>query len=98
MWKSHIDVFVLKIIFIKIYIYNFSIDIFIEKRSQSRVLETVSLSKMTSFIKPEGVYTFCKKFNKFDNLWMRIFFVYATTKKFEIKKLPLKFEMKFFVF
>jgi hypothetical protein len=43
--------FVLKNIFIKIYIYHFSINIFIEIRSQSYALETVSLSKTTSFTK-----------------------------------------------
>jgi hypothetical protein len=42
--KNHINRFVLKITFIRIYIYNFSIKIFIEKRSQSYVLVTVSLS------------------------------------------------------
>jgi hypothetical protein len=35
--------FVLKNTFIKVYIYHFSINIFIETRSQSCVLETVSL-------------------------------------------------------
>ncbi len=36
--------FVLKNTFIKVYIYHFSINIFIEIRSQSCALETVSLS------------------------------------------------------
>jgi hypothetical protein len=36
--------YVLKTIIIKVYIYNFPINIFIEKRSQSCVLENVSLS------------------------------------------------------
>jgi hypothetical protein len=35
---------VVKFIFIKIYVYNFLINIFIEKRSQNCALETVSLS------------------------------------------------------
>jgi hypothetical protein len=48
--------FVLKNTFIKIYIYHFSINIFIEIRSQSYALETVSLSKMTSFTNLEGVF------------------------------------------
>ena len=48
--------FVLKNTFIKVYIYHFSINIFIEKRSQSCVLETVSLSKTTSFMSTEGVW------------------------------------------
>jgi hypothetical protein len=34
----------MKIILIKVYIYNFSTNIYIEKRSQSCVLEAVSLS------------------------------------------------------
>jgi hypothetical protein len=46
--------FILKNTFIKIYIYHFSINIFI-KISQSSALETVSLSKTTSFTKLEGV-------------------------------------------
>ena len=53
--------FVLKNTFIKVYIYHFSINIFIEKRSQSCVLETVSLSKTTSFMSTEcivQIYTF----------------------------------------
>jgi hypothetical protein len=37
-------------------VYNFPINIFIEKRGQSCVWETVSLSYTTSFAKPEGVY------------------------------------------
>ena len=48
--------FVLKNTFIKVYIYHFSINIFIETRSQSCVLETVSLSKTTSFMSTEGVF------------------------------------------
>jgi hypothetical protein len=47
--------FVLKNTFIKIYIYHFLINIFIEIRSQSNALETVSLSKTTSFTNMEGV-------------------------------------------
>jgi hypothetical protein len=47
--------FVLKNTFIKVYIYHFSINIFIETRSQSCVLETVLLSKTTSFTSMEGV-------------------------------------------
>ena len=47
--------FVLKNTFIKVYIYHFSINIFIEIRSQSCVLETVSLYKTTSFTSREGV-------------------------------------------
>ncbi len=39
------NIFVLKNTFIKVYIYHFLINIFIETRSQSYVLETVSLSK-----------------------------------------------------
>ncbi len=49
--------FVLKNTFIKVYIYNFSINIVIETTSQSYVLETVSLSKMTFFTSMEGVYS-----------------------------------------
>ena len=41
--------------FIKVYIYHFLINIFIETESQSYVLETVSLSKMTSFTSTKGV-------------------------------------------
>ena len=48
--------FVLKNTFIKVYIYRFSINIFIEIKSQSCVLETVSLSKTTSFMSTEGVH------------------------------------------
>jgi hypothetical protein len=40
--------FVLKNIYIIIYIYSFPINIFIEKRSQSRTLETVFLSQASS--------------------------------------------------
>jgi hypothetical protein len=47
--------FVLKNTFIEVYIYHFSINIFIETRGQSCVLETVSLSKTTSFTSTEGV-------------------------------------------
>ena len=47
--------FVLENTFIKIYIYHFSINIFIKIRSQCYVLETMSLSKMTSFKNLEGV-------------------------------------------
>jgi hypothetical protein len=47
--------FVLKNTFIKIYIYHFLINIFIKTRSQSYTLETVSLSKTTSFSSTEGV-------------------------------------------
>jgi hypothetical protein len=49
--------FVLKNIFIKVYIYNFSINIVIETASQSYVLDTVSLFKMTFFTSTEGVYS-----------------------------------------
>jgi hypothetical protein len=42
--KNHINRFVLKITFIRIYIDNFSIKIFIEKISQSCALVTVPLS------------------------------------------------------
>ncbi len=45
--------FVLKNTFIKVYIYHFLINIFIETRSQNCVLETVSLSKTTSFTSTE---------------------------------------------
>jgi hypothetical protein len=48
--------FVLKNTFIKIYIHHFSINIFIKKRSQSYALETMSLSKTTSFTTIEGVF------------------------------------------
>ncbi len=41
--------------FIKVYIYHFSINIFMKTRSQSYVLETVSLSKTTSFTSTDGV-------------------------------------------
>jgi hypothetical protein len=47
--------FVLKYTFIKVYIYHFWINIFIEKWSQSYALETVSLSKTTSFTNMERV-------------------------------------------
>jgi len=47
--------FVLKNTFIKIYIYHFSMNIFIKIRSQSYALETVLLSKTTSFSNLEGV-------------------------------------------
>ena len=47
--------FILKNTFIKTYIYLFLINIFIETRSQSCVLETVLLSKTTSFTSTEGV-------------------------------------------
>jgi hypothetical protein len=49
--------FILKNTFIKIYIYHFLINIFIEIRSQSYALETVLLSKTTSFTHLEGVIT-----------------------------------------
>jgi hypothetical protein len=50
-WKceNHVNRFFLKCTFIKIYIYHFPIYIFIKIKSQSYVLEIVSLSKMTSF-------------------------------------------------
>ena len=48
--------FILKNTFIKVYIYYFSINIFIETRNQSCVLEIVLLFKMTSFISTEGVH------------------------------------------
>jgi hypothetical protein len=48
--------FVLKNTFVKTYIYCFLINIFIKIRSQSYVLETISLSEMTSFTNLEGVY------------------------------------------
>ncbi len=41
--------FVLKNTFIKVYIYHFSINIFIETKIQNYVLETISLSKTTSY-------------------------------------------------
>jgi hypothetical protein len=47
--------FILKSTFIKIYIYHFSINIFIEIRSQIYALETASLFKTTSFTNLEGV-------------------------------------------
>ncbi len=47
--------FDLKNTFIKIYIYHFLINFFIETKSQSYVLETVPLSKTTSFTSTEGV-------------------------------------------
>jgi hypothetical protein len=50
------NIFVLKNNLIKVYIYHFSINIFIKTRSQSYVLETVSLSKTTFFTSTEGVY------------------------------------------
>jgi hypothetical protein len=46
--------FVLKNTFIKVYKYHFYIKI----RGQSYALETVLLSKMTSFTNMEGVYHF----------------------------------------
>jgi hypothetical protein len=53
--------FVLKCTFIKIYIYHFPINIFIKMRSQSYALEyaleTVSLSKTTSFTKGSNIFT-----------------------------------------
>ncbi len=49
--------FVLKNTFIKVYVYHFSINIFIETRSQSCVLKTVSLFKTTFFTSTEGVYS-----------------------------------------
>ncbi len=49
--------FVLKNTFMKICIYHFSINIFVEIKSQSCVLETVSLSKTTSFTSTEGVHS-----------------------------------------
>jgi hypothetical protein len=54
------DRFVLKNTFIKIYMYHFSINIFIKTRGQSYILETVSLSKMTLFLNMEGVYIMCR--------------------------------------
>ena len=48
--------FVLKNIFIKIYIYHFSINIFIKTKSPSCILEIVSLNKMTSFTSMEEVH------------------------------------------
>ncbi len=50
------NIFVLKNTFIKEYIYHFSINIFVETRSQSCILEAVSLSKTTSFTSTEGVF------------------------------------------
>ena len=47
--------FVYKITFIKIYIYNFLINILIEIRSQTYVLETVLLPKTSCFMGMEGV-------------------------------------------
>jgi len=46
--------FVFKNTFIKIYIYHFSINIFIKIRNQSYTLETVSLSKNNFMFKYEG--------------------------------------------
>ena len=54
--KNYMSRFVSKNIFIKIYIYHFLINIFIEIRYQSYVLKTVSLSKTTFFMSMEGVY------------------------------------------
>ena len=54
--KSHINRFVLKNTFIKLYIYHFLINIFIKTRSQSNTLETVLLSKTILFLSMEGVY------------------------------------------
>ena len=48
--------FVLKSTFIKIYIYHVPINIFIQIRSRSYVLETVLLSKTILFLSMEGVY------------------------------------------
>jgi len=47
--------FVLKNTFIKIDTYHFLINSFTKIRSQSYVLETVSLSKATTFTNIEGV-------------------------------------------
>jgi len=47
--------FVLKNIFIKIYIYHFLINIFIKISSQNYTSKTVSLSKTTLFLSIEGV-------------------------------------------
>ncbi len=58
--------FVLKNTFIKVYIYYFLINIFIETRSQCYILEIVSLSKTTSFMSTEGV----QKINDSDNLYL----------------------------
>jgi hypothetical protein len=57
--------FVLKNTFIKIYIYHFLINIFMKTRSQSYALETVSLSKMTSFSNTEGVLILEKRLDYF---------------------------------
>ncbi len=54
-YKNYINRFVLKNTFIKVYIYHFLINIFIETRSQSCILEIMSLSKMTFFTSTEGV-------------------------------------------
>jgi len=42
------NLFVIKNTFIKVYIYHFLINIFIEIRSQNCILETMTLYKMTS--------------------------------------------------
>ena len=47
--------FVLKNTFMKVYIYYFLINIFVEIRNQNCVLETVSLSKTTSFTSTKEV-------------------------------------------
>jgi hypothetical protein len=47
--------FIFKNTFIKVYIYHFLINIFIDTRSESYVLKTVSLFKTTSFMRTEGV-------------------------------------------
>ena len=63
------NIFVLKNTFIRVYMYHFSINIFVETRSQSCDLETVSLSKTISFTSTEGVCKeqdhnlSCSKFN-----------------------------------
>ena len=51
------NTFVLKNTFIKIYIYHFSINIFIKIKSQNYALETVLLFKTTSFTNLKGVQT-----------------------------------------
>mgnify|MGYP003702412213 CR=1 FL=1 len=48
-------IFALNNTFIKVYLYQFLINFFIEIRSQNYILETVSLSKTTSFTNTEGV-------------------------------------------
>ena len=54
--EDYMNRFILKNTFIKVYLYHFLINIFIKPRRQSCVLETVSLSKTTSFTRRKGVH------------------------------------------